>query len=53
MAKSVRKDVKNIFEIIKLSRILKTSFKNTVFIVIRVAYGIEVFESISNIELVY
>jgi len=37
-AKSVRKDAESIFETVRLSRIPKTSFTDTVFIIIEVAY---------------
>ena len=51
--KSIQEDVENIFEIIKLSKIPKTLFKDMVFIVIKVAYETEVFENTSNIEIAY
>ncbi len=38
IAKSARKDAKDIFETVRLSRIPKTSFTDTVFIIIEVAY---------------
>ena len=53
IAKSVRKDIKDIFEIIKLSKTLKTLFKNTISIVIKITYRTEVFENVGNIEIVY
>ena len=53
IAKSVRKDIKDIFEIIKLSRPPKISFIDIVSIVIRVAYRIEIFENARNIEIVH
>ncbi len=52
-AKSIQKDVKNIFKTIKLSRILKTSFKNIVSIIIEVAYETEIFRNAGNIEITY
>ena len=53
IAKSARKDVEDIFEIIRLGRILKTSFVNTVSIIIRVAYGTGVFEDVDNIKVAH
>ncbi|SRR6266498_985860 len=53
IAKSARKDVKDIFETIRLSRKPKISFTDTVFIIIEVTYGTEVFENVRNIEITY
>ena len=48
IAKSIRKDVKNIFETIKLSRIPKTSFTDTVSIIL---YFLENKHPFFNIEV--
>ncbi len=49
-AKSVRKNVKKIFEIVRLGRTPKISFSDTISILIRVAYGTDIFEDASNIK---
>ena len=43
-ARSARKNAEDIFETVRLGRISKTSYSDTVFIIIGVAYGISVFE---------
>ncbi len=53
IAKSARKNAKEIFEIVRLGKTLKTSFNDTVSILIRVAYGTNVFNNVSNIELAH
>jgi len=53
IAKSARKNTENIFKIVRLSRKLKTSFMDIVFILIEVMYDTEVFENIRNIERAY
>ena len=52
-AKSARKNAKEIFETVRLTRIPKTSFNNTVSILIGVAYGTNVFENAGNIEIAH
>src|SRR6266540_1338608 len=52
-ARSARKNTEEIFEIIRLGRIPKISFNDTVSIVIRVAYGTGVFEDVKNIEVAH
>src|SRR6266540_1899971 len=42
-AKSAKKNAEEIFETIRLSKIPKTSFNDTVFILIGIAYGTNVF----------
>src|SRR6266498_4056016 len=51
--RSARKNAKEIFETVRLDRTPKISFDNTVSILIRVAYGTNVFENASNIEIAY
>src|SRR6266540_3667250 len=46
-AKSARKNTEEIFKIVRLSRTPKTSFNDTVSILIRVAYGTRVFVNVS------
>src|SRR6266540_192515 len=53
IAKSVRKNVEEIFETVRLGRTPKTSFNNTVSIVIGVAYGTRVFRDAKNIEIAH
>jgi len=52
-AKSTRKNTEKIFEIVRLSRIPKTSFNDTVFILIGVAYRTNIFEDANRIEIAY
>ena len=52
-AKSARKNAKKIFETIRLGRTPKTSFNDTVSILIGVAYGTNVFDITSKIELAH
>src|SRR6266498_2813013 len=52
-AKSVRRNAEEIFETVRLSRTPKTSFNNTVSILIGVAYGTNIFDKADNIELAY
>src|SRR6266496_4474002 len=52
-AKSARKNAEKIFETIRLGRTLKTSFNDTVSILIRVAYGTNIFDNAGNIELAH
>jgi len=53
IAESVRKNAKDIFKTIRISRNPKTSFTDTVFIVIEIAYRIEVFRNAENIKIAY
>jgi len=53
IARSVRKDAKEIFEIVRLSRIPKISYTDIVFILIRVAYRTGVFGDVRNIEVTH
>ena len=53
IAKSTRKNAEEIFETVRLNRIPKTSFNDTVSILIGVAYEIGIFEDIKNIEIAY
>ncbi len=53
IAKNIRKDAKDIFEIVRLSRKSKTSFTDTVSIIIKVAYRTEIFENAENIEIAH
>ena len=52
-AKSARRNVEKIFETVRLGRISKTSFNDMVSILIRVAYGTNIFDNANNIELAY
>src|SRR6266496_5209332 len=52
-ARSARKNAEEIFETVRLSKTLKTSFNDTVSILIGVAYGTNVFDSASNIEIAH
>src|SRR6266511_2994542 len=52
-AKSARRNAEEIFETVRLGRTSKTSFNDTVSILIGVAYGTNVFDKTSNIELAY
>jgi len=49
----VRKDTENIFETVRLGRVPKTSFNNTVSIIIGVVYRTSVFEDTNNIEIAH
>src|SRR6266545_4163532 len=51
--KSARKNAEKIFETIRLGKTPKTSFNDTVSILIRVAYGTNIFDNVSNIELAH
>ena len=53
IAKSARKNTEDIFETIRLSKIPKTSFNDTVSIVIGVAYRTNVFSNAGNIEIAH
>ena len=53
IAKSTWKNTEDIFEIIRLSKRLKTLFKNTVSIIIGVAYRTEVFKNTYNIKITH
>ncbi len=52
-AKSARKNAEEIFETVRLGRTPKTSFNDTVSILIRVAYGTNIFDNARNIELAH
>jgi len=52
-AKSAKKNAEEIFETVRLSRTPKISFNDIVFIVIKVAYGTDVFEDTKNIEVAH
>src|SRR6266540_2104494 len=52
-AKSARKNAEEIFETVRLGRTSKTSFNDTVSILIGVAYGINIFDNTRNIELAH
>src|SRR6266542_2003727 len=51
IAKSARRNAEKIFETVRLGRIPKTSFNDTVSILIEIAYGTNIFGNASNIEL--
>src|SRR6266540_6776932 len=48
--KSTRKNAEEIFETVRLDKTPRISFNDTVFIVIKVAYGTDVFEEDNKIE---
>ena len=50
IAKSIWKNAKDIFETVRLSKKSKTSFTDTVSIIIGVTYSTEVFENARNIK---
>src|SRR6266542_6876500 len=52
-AKGARKNAKKIFETVRLGKTSKTSFNDTVSIVIGVAYRTNVFDNAGNIELAH
>ncbi len=52
-AKSTRRNAEEIFETIRLGKTPKTSFNDTVSILIGVAYGTNIFDNAGNIELAY
>src|SRR6266498_4131086 len=52
-AKSARKNAEEIFETVRFSKTPKTTFNDTVSILIGVAYGTNIFDNASNIELVH
>src|SRR6266508_1531374 len=52
-AKSARKNAEKIFETVRLSKTPKTSFNDTISIVIGVVYGTNVFDNASNIEIAH
>src|SRR6266540_2595875 len=51
IVRSVRKNTEEIFEIVRLGRTLKTSFNDTVSILVGVAYRTNVFDKVNNIEI--
>src|SRR6266540_3626641 len=53
IAKSARKNAEEIFETVRLGRTPKTSFNDTVSILIGVAYGINIFDNAGNIEIAH
>src|SRR6266496_5031463 len=52
-AKSARRNAEKIFETVRLGRIPKTSFNDTVSILIGVAYRTNIFDNASNIKLAH
>jgi len=53
IAKSARRNAEEIFETVRLSRTPKTSFNDTVSILIGVAYGTNIFDNAGNIEIAH
>ncbi len=53
IAKSARRNTEEIFETVRLSRTPKTSFNDTVSILIGVAYGTNIFDNAGNIEIAH
>ena len=53
MAKSAKKNAEEIFETVRLSRTPKTSFNDTISILIGVTYGTRVFEDARNIKVAH
>ncbi len=52
-AKSARRNAEKIFETVRLGRIPKTSFNDTVSILIGVAYRTNIFDKAGNIEIAH
>ena len=52
-AKSARKNAEEIFETVRLGKTPKTSFNDTVSILIGVAYGTNIFDNVGNIKLAH
>src|SRR6266498_456832 len=52
-AKSARRNAEEIFETVRLGKTPKTSFGNTVSILIRVVYGTNIFDNAGNIEIAH
>ncbi len=52
-AKSAKKNTEKIFETVRLGRTPKTSFNDTVSILIGVAYGTNIFDNANNIEIAH
>src|SRR6266498_4741 len=52
-AKSARRNAEKIFETVRLGKTSKTSFNDTVSILIGVAYGTNIFDNARNIELAH
>src|SRR6266496_3892161 len=52
-AKSARRNAEEIFETVRLGKTPKTSFNDTVSILIGVAYGTNIFDNAGNIEIAY
>src|SRR6266540_1427355 len=52
-AKSARRNAEEIFETVRLGKTSKTSFNDTVSILIGIAYGTNIFDNAGNIELAY
>src|SRR6266542_7075556 len=53
IAKSARKNAEKIFEIVRLGKTSKTSFNDTVSIVIGIAYRTDIFGDAKNIEVTH
>src|SRR6266540_2741998 len=53
IARSARKNVEEIFETVRLGRISKTSFNDTISILIGIAYRTNIFDNAGNIELAH
>src|SRR6266511_4355925 len=53
IAKSARQNAEEIFETVRLGRTPKTSFNDTVSILIGVAYGTNIFDNAGNIEIAH
>jgi len=52
-AKSARRNAEEIFETVRLSKTPKTSFNDTVSILIGIVYGTNIFDNAGNIELAH
>src|SRR6266540_2140898 len=52
-AKSARKNIEEIFETVRFGRTPKISFNDTVSILIRIAYGTNIFDNAGNIEIAH
>ncbi len=51
--RSIKKDAKEIFKTVRFSKIPKILFRDTVSIIIGVAYRTSIFEDVNNIEITY
>jgi len=53
MTKSARRNAEELFKTVRLGRTPRISFNDTVFILIGIAYRINIFENAGNIEIAH